>query len=82
MSARNKARKRALDFLYEADIKKASATELFSSRGAKELSQEPYVLVLSALGIATGTKLFYGLPALLSDPLKATRVKLMVKKNN
>nr|MTA33901.1 N utilization substance protein B [Actinomycetota bacterium] len=25
MSARNKARKRALDFLYEADIKKASA---------------------------------------------------------
>jgi transcription antitermination protein NusB len=46
MSARNKARKRALDFLYEADIKKASATELFSSRGAKELSQEPYVLVL------------------------------------
>jgi transcription antitermination protein NusB len=46
MSARNKARKRALDFLYEADIKKVSATELFSSRGAKELSQEPYVLVL------------------------------------
>ena len=46
MSARNKARKRALDFLYEADIKKASATELFSSRGARELSQEPYVLVL------------------------------------
>ena len=46
MSARNKARKRALDFLYEADIKKANATELFSSRGAKELSQEPYVLVL------------------------------------
>ena len=46
MSARNKARKRALDFLYEADIKKTSATELFSSRGAQELSQEPYVLVL------------------------------------
>ena len=46
MSARNKARKRALDFLYEADIKKVSATELFSTRGAKELSQEPYVLVL------------------------------------
>ena len=46
MSARNKARKRALDFLYEADIKKASATELFSNRGAQELSQEPYVLVL------------------------------------
>ncbi len=46
MSARNKARKRALDFLYEADIKKVSATELFSGRGAKELSQEPFVLVL------------------------------------
>ena len=46
MSARNKARKRALDFLYEADIKKVNATELFSNRGAKELSQEPYVLVL------------------------------------
>lgn len=46
MSARNKARKRALDFLYEADIKKVSAKDLFSSRGAKELSQEPYVLLL------------------------------------
>lgn len=30
-------------------------------------------LVLSALGIATGTKLFHGLPALVSDTLKATR---------
>lgn len=46
MSARSKARKRALDFLYEADIKKVSAKELFSTRGANELSQEPYVLVL------------------------------------
>ena len=46
MSARNKARKRALDFLYEADIKKVSAKDLFSGRGAKELSQEPYVLLL------------------------------------
>lgn len=46
MSARNKARKRALDFLYEADIKKVSAKDLFSTRGAKELSQEPYVLLL------------------------------------
>jgi N utilization substance protein B len=46
MSARSKARKRALDFLYEADIKKASASELFASRGATELSQEPYVAVL------------------------------------
>ena len=46
MSARSKARKRALDFLYEADIKKVLATDLFSARGANELSQEPYVLVL------------------------------------
>ena len=46
MSARRKARKRALDFLYEADIKKVLAADLFSARGANELSQEPYVLVL------------------------------------
>lgn len=46
MSARSKARKRALDFLYEADIKKVSASELFAVRGATELSQEPYVAVL------------------------------------
>jgi N utilization substance protein B len=43
MSARSKARKRALDFLYEADIKNVSAKELFNQRGASELSQEPYV---------------------------------------
>jgi N utilization substance protein B len=43
MSARSKARKRALDFLYEADTKNISANELFKSRGASELSQEPYV---------------------------------------
>ncbi len=46
MSARNKARKRALDFLYEGDIKKTGAVELFKIRGAAKLSQEPYVLVL------------------------------------
>ena len=46
MSARSKARKRALDFLYEAEIKKAKAVDLFLSRGASELSQEPYVHVL------------------------------------
>jgi N utilization substance protein B len=46
MSARSKARKRALDFLYEADIKKVSAIDLFNDRGAMELSQEPYVLRL------------------------------------
>ncbi|CAB4703342.1 MAG: transcription antitermination factor NusB [Actinobacteria bacterium] len=43
MAARSKARKRALDFLYEADIKNVSAKDLFASRGATELSQEPYV---------------------------------------
>ena len=46
MSARSKARKRALDFLYEADIKKVQASELFGARGAAKLSQEPYVLTL------------------------------------
>ena len=43
MAARSKARKRALDFLYEADIKNVSAKDLFTQRGASELSQEPYV---------------------------------------
>ena len=46
MSARGKARKRALDFLYEAEIKKLPALSLFSARGSTELSQEPYVKVL------------------------------------
>ena len=46
MSARSKARKRALDFLYEADIKKVQASDLFGARGAAELSQVPYVLTL------------------------------------
>jgi len=46
VSARGKARKRALDFLYEAEIKKISAISLFSARDSSELSQEPYVKVL------------------------------------
>ena len=46
MSARSKARKRALDFLYEADIKSVLAVDLFKTRGSAELSQEPYVLTL------------------------------------
>jgi N utilization substance protein B len=46
VSARGKARKRALDFLYEAEIKKLSAMSLFSARDSSELSQEPYVKVL------------------------------------
>ena len=46
MSARSKARKRALDFLYEADIKNVLAADLFKTRGSAELSQQPYVLTL------------------------------------
>ena len=46
MSARSKARKRALDFLYESEIKKIKTVDLFKSRGASELSQEPYVFTL------------------------------------
>lgn len=43
MSARRKARKRALDFLYEADLRGALAIELYRSRPSEELSQEQYV---------------------------------------
>ena len=43
MSARRKARKRALDFLYEADIRGASALDLLRDRPAEELSQGDYV---------------------------------------
>lgn len=43
MSARRKARKRALDFLYEADIRTASALDLLVARPADELSQGDYV---------------------------------------
>ena len=46
MSARRKARKRALDFLYEADIRKASAIELVGTREASELSERDYVMEL------------------------------------
>lgn len=46
MSARRKARKRALDFLYEADIRSASAIELLGARGESELSERDYVLEL------------------------------------
>ena len=45
-SARSKARKRALDFLYESDIKNVAASDLFANRGASELSQESYVAEL------------------------------------
>jgi N utilization substance protein B len=43
VSARRKARKRALDFLYEADIRGATALGLFGERPADELSQGDYV---------------------------------------
>jgi N utilization substance protein B len=46
VSARRKARKRALDFLYEADIRSASALELLGTREASELSQGEYVAEL------------------------------------
>jgi N utilization substance protein B len=43
VSARRKARKRALDFLYEADIRGAAALTLLADRPAEELSQGDYV---------------------------------------
>jgi N utilization substance protein B len=43
VSARRKARKRALDFLYEADIRGATALTLLADRPADELSQGDYV---------------------------------------
>lgn len=46
MSARHKARKRALDFLFEADLRASSALELYQSRPAEELSEEGYVRTL------------------------------------
>ena len=48
MSARRKARKRALDFLYEADIRSASAIELMGSREPSELSESEYISELLA----------------------------------
>jgi transcription antitermination protein NusB len=52
LSARRKARKRALDFLYEADIRSARAIDLLESRGEVELSERDYVLEL-LLGVET-----------------------------
>ncbi len=46
MSARGKARKRALDFLFEADLRSTSALELLTSRPALELSEGGYVQIL------------------------------------
>ena len=52
MSARRKARKRALDFLYEADIRSASAMELVGTREESELSERDYVMEL-LVGVET-----------------------------
>lgn len=51
MSARRKARRRALDFLYEADIRGTSALDLLALRPAEELSQGAYVTEL-LVGVA------------------------------
>ena len=42
MSARHKARKRALDFLFEADLRKLGPFELFSIREKSEISEQAY----------------------------------------
>jgi len=52
VSARRKARKRALDFLYEADIRSASAIELVGTREESELSERDYVMEL-LVGVET-----------------------------
>jgi len=52
VSARRKARKRALDFLYEADIRSASAIELVGTREESQLSERDYVMEL-LVGVET-----------------------------
>ena len=46
MSARTKARKRALDLLFESDLRHSKASDLLFSRPASELSQEDYVVMI------------------------------------
>jgi N utilization substance protein B len=46
MSARRKARKKALDLLFEADLRSVSAQALLTERPADELSQRDYVQTL------------------------------------
>jgi N utilization substance protein B len=46
VSARRKARKRALDFLYEADIRSSNAIELLATREESELSERDYIMEL------------------------------------
>ncbi len=43
MTARRKARKRALDLLFEADLRSVSALELINERPGDDLSQADYV---------------------------------------
>ena len=57
MSARRKARKRALDFLYEADIRSSNAIDLLGTRGESDLSQSDYVLELLVGVDANRTKI-------------------------
>ena len=46
MSARRKARKRALDLLFEADMRGVLAVDLINQRNIDELSQADYVRTL------------------------------------
>jgi N utilization substance protein B len=46
MSARRKARKKALDILFESDMRKAALLDLLAIRPSDELSQSAYVEVL------------------------------------
>jgi N utilization substance protein B len=46
MSARRKARKRALDLLFESDLRGTNPVELLTSRPAPDLSEAEYVAVL------------------------------------
>ena len=48
MSARHKARKKALDFLFESDIRKSDPIELLNLRGTSDLSEGDYVRELLA----------------------------------
>jgi N utilization substance protein B len=52
MSARGNARKRALDFLYEADQRNLSALELLAKRPVLDLSEADYVGTLLS-GVAS-----------------------------
>lgn len=46
MSARRKARKRALDLLFEADVRAVASIDLLKNRAVEDLSQSEYVRTL------------------------------------